>query len=84
MMRPQYANSKCSILDSYAEYQDSYVGDAKFFILLLKSSFDRLVSLGFPLNENSDLMVADDNDPLISEAIERHNRPRFLQVRSAD
>ena len=84
MMRPQYANSKCSIMDSYAEYQDSYVSNAAFFILLLKSSFDRLVSLGFPLNENSDLMVADDNDPLISEAIERYNRPRFLHVRSAD
>lgn len=76
MMRPQYANSKCSTLDLYAEYRESYVSDPTFFNLLLKSSFDRLVSLGFPLLANSDLIVADDDDPLISAAIGRYNRPR--------
>ena len=75
-MLPEYANSKCSTLDSYAEHRDIYVSDSKKIILLLKSSFDRLVSLGFPLSANSDLIVADDNDPLISTAIERYNRPR--------
>ena len=63
---------------SYEDVRDAYVNDPSHYYVILRSSFDRLISLGFPLEENSDLIVAKDDDPLISEAIDDYEFYRYL------
>ena len=67
---------------TYEDFRDGFVNDPSDYIIL-RSTFDRLISLGFPLKENSDLIIANDDDPVISDAIEEYanemygKRPAF-------
>ena len=58
------------MVGTYEDVRDSVASDPGAYYLILQSTFDRLVSLGLPLQENSDLIVVDDEDPVIAESIE--------------
>ena len=63
--------------ESYEDSRKRYDSDPELFILMLKSTYERLVALRFPIGEaNPSLIIANDEDPLISEAIEDYERSR--------